>query len=217
MKRFVLAALALGLGAAAPAYAVETEFGANGAFGTPPGGYASTAYFEDFESATDTNTNGNGRFSSYNSTLGSVALQYSSPDGDATRYFAETSSISPVTFNTSGLSFNRVSLYWGSIDSYNSITFLGLGQTYGGSFFFGDQPNQIADRYVTFTFTAAEAALITGIQFATTSNAFEFDNLQLGTAVPEPSTWAMMMVGLGLAGGALRRRGKTSAKALANA
>ena len=33
------------------------------------------------------------------------------------------------------------------------------------------------------------------------------------TSVPEPSTWAMMILGFGLAGSALRRRGRTAARA----
>ena len=35
---------------------------------------------------------------------------------------------------------------------------------------------------------------------------------QLGSAVPEPAGWAMMIVGFGLAGAALRRRGRTQAR-----
>jgi hypothetical protein len=35
---------------------------------------------------------------------------------------------------------------------------------------------------------------------------FWIDDLQIGTAVPEPSSWAMLILGFGVAGGALRRR-----------
>jgi hypothetical protein len=40
------------------------------------------------------------------------------------------------------------------------------------------------------------------------TNAFELDNLIFGSSAPEPATWAMMIVGFGAAGVALRRRQK---------
>lgn len=46
------------------------------------------------------------------------------------------------------------------------------------------------------------------------TDAFKFSNLTVsgGTAVPEPATWAMMIMGFGLVGSAMRRRrGQTSA------
>ena len=33
-----------------------------------------------------------------------------------------------------------------------------------------------------------------------------FDNISVSTAVPEPATWAMMIMGFGVAGALLRRR-----------
>jgi hypothetical protein len=46
----------------------------------------------------------------------------------------------------------------------------------------------------------------TTVTFATTGNAFEFS---LGTAVPEPSTWAMMVLGFAGLGYAAFRRNST--------
>lgn len=40
--------------------------------------------------------------------------------------------------------------------------------------------------------------------FSSTNNSFEFDNII--TSVPEPATWGMMILGFGIAGGALRSR-----------
>lgn len=40
----------------------------------------------------------------------------------------------------------------------------------------------------------------------TNSVSFVLDNLTIGNAVPEPATWAMMIVGFGLIGSAARRR-----------
>lgn len=40
----------------------------------------------------------------------------------------------------------------------------------------------------------------------TNSVSFALDNLTIGNAVPEPATWAMMILGLGMVGAAARRR-----------
>lgn len=50
-----------------------------------------------------------------------------------------------------------------------------------------------------------DGRLITSITLGSTSNSFEVDNLSI-SAVPEASTWAMMIVGFGLVGSAMRRR-----------
>lgn len=41
--------------------------------------------------------------------------------------------------------------------------------------------------------------------FQTGGDGFGFDNLAFSSAIPEPATWAMMIFGFGLVGGALRR------------
>ncbi len=45
------------------------------------------------------------------------------------------------------------------------------------------------------------------LKFSSTQNAFEIDNLAIG-AVPEPATWAMMLLGFAGIGVSLRRRRK---------
>ena len=60
----------------------------------------------------------------------------------------------------------------------------------------GDQNNPLDNQLVTITGLGA----FTQVTFSSTGNAFEFS---LGSGVPEPSTWAMMLVGfatLGFAG-----------------
>jgi hypothetical protein len=47
---------------------------------------------------------------------------------------------------------------------------------------------------------------VTQVVFSSSGNSFELDNIAVASAVPEPATWAMMIVGFGVAGGALRRR-----------
>jgi PEP-CTERM motif len=41
--------------------------------------------------------------------------------------------------------------------------------------------------------------------FRTGGDGFGFDNLAFSSAIPEPATWAMMILGFGLVGGSLRR------------
>jgi PEP-CTERM motif len=65
-----------------------------------------------------------------------------------------------------------------------------------GALGIGDQNSPKDNQWVTITGLSA----FTQASFSSTRNAFEFS---LGTAVPEPSTWAMMLVGfagLGYAG-----------------
>lgn len=50
-----------------------------------------------------------------------------------------------------------------------------------------------------------DGRFITSITLSSTQNSFEVDNLSI-SAVPEASTWAMMIVGFGLVGSAMRRR-----------
>ena len=50
------------------------------------------------------------------------------------------------------------------------------------------------------------------ITFTSTGNSFEFDKLA-GIAVPEPATWAMMIMGFGLAGGMVRAKRRAAVAA----
>ena len=63
-----------------------------------------------------------------------------------------------------------------------------------------------------FTVTGTAGELFTSVTFSSTGNSFEVDNLAVGGAVPEPATWAMMIVGFGLVGGAMRRSRKATAR-----
>ena len=59
-----------------------------------------------------------------------------------------------------------------------------------------------------FGVDAAGGPLITSVSLSSASGFGSFKQLQLGgvAAVPEPATWAMMLIGFGILGGALRRR-----------
>lgn len=136
---------------------------------------------------------------------GTSTNQFVAPFGDSTPYFsAGPSTGGPASLTLSGI--NQLSFYWGSIDTYNTITFDGLGQSIGGAAFGGTSSADRISREVTFYFSPAESAALTGITVSSSTNAFELDNLIFGSSAPEPATWAMMIVGFGIAGVALRRR-----------
>jgi hypothetical protein len=148
----------------------------------------------------------------------SLANVYLAPQGDTASLASGGNNYLAVAYpNSAGtetIAFNKgfteVGLYIGSIDTYNSITFLGTGGTIitgsqilavtGGTS--GDNANS---DYVEFVDTTLGAD-ITGVQFTTPEAAFEIDNLSVANGIPEPSTWTMILIGFGLVGLQLRRR-----------
>jgi len=98
-------------------------------------------------------------------------------------------------------SMNRIvafSFDWGTPDDYNTLTFLSgnaVVASYTGA-------NLAAANY-GYTFTDAQN--VTSVNFTSSNRAFEIDNVSV-TAVPEPATWALLVVGFGMVGAAVRRR-----------
>ena len=128
------------------------------------------------------------------------------PFGDTTRFMYVLGGTS-ATLTTPLL--KSFSIYIGSVDSYNSITFKGANgyeETVSGSQLVaianGNQSSDETNRRFYFDFGADR---VNEVIFSSTSNSFEFDNIAAG-AVPEPATWAMLLVGFGFIGASLRRR-----------
>jgi hypothetical protein len=147
---------------------------------------------------------------------GSVANQYTQPLGSSGNYLAagpsasaNSTSTTPVTLTfTSPLT--SLSFLWGSPDDYNDLTIVTTHGTYqiNGSQMIGlaDSGNNADTTDVEFTSLTGD---ILSMAFSSNQNAFEVGGF--ASAVPEPATWAMMVLGfLGVGFMAYRRKDNAS-------
>ena len=126
-------------------------------------------------------------------------------------------SAGPASGSTATLSFRApvtyASFLWGSPDVYNVLTVLTNQNSYSftaASLNFAVRDgNQAFSQYVQFAATAGET--ITSLSFTNVPSidAFEVANFTV-TAVPEPATWGMMLLGFGMVAGAARYRRRSS-------
>ena len=133
------------------------------------------------------------------------------PYGDSSLYLSVLTG-GTATLTAPGV-MHSMSVYLGSIDSYNTITFNGTGgftQSFTGTqldaFANGDQSIPATNRRFEFTFDPND--LINQAIFSSSGNSFEFDNIAVNdppAPIPEPVTLSLFAAGLaGVAG--LRRR-----------
>ena len=117
-----------------------------------------------------------------------------------------------ATFTFAG-GLSRLGLDFGSADTYNTFTLALLG---GGSQIFtgqqlidsgianGNQSSSVTNGRLTFLANAGTT--ISGLRITSSQNSAEVDNFGTVGAVPEPGTWAMMLLGFGAIGASMRRR-----------
>lgn len=151
----------------------------------------------------------------YEYVTGSVNGQYAEPAGIDSQYLTvpNPNQSGSAVFEL-GTSANYFGLFWGSIDSYNTISFLidGVYQDFTGTDVAsiipgpadGDQTSSQTNRYINFNFGSE---FFTAVKFASNGFAFESDN-HAYAKVPEPGTLALFS--LGLAGLAYTRRRKSA-------
>ncbi|WP_368039583.1 PEPxxWA-CTERM sorting domain-containing protein [Sphingomonas sp. ID1715] len=138
---------------------------------------------------------------------GSAGGQSARPNFGSTGNFATV-----LTGGSYTIDFAPTSLFafvLGSLDTYNNLTLRyedGTSQLYAGGQIINDlafpSGNQING---VVSYRVISGPRLTGAVFGSTANSFEFDNLSVA-AVPEPATWALMIGGFGMVGGAMRRR-----------
>jgi hypothetical protein len=151
---------------------------------------------------------------------GSVQILNTSDSNGAQPYGTTGNYLSVLGGATENVTFasplQQFGFYWGSIDTFNKITIdlVGGGTTsFSGSDLLtvlnkgtnptGCQDSFACNRYVTFSDDTS--ADIVGFSLQSDQNSFEITNI---SAVPEPATWAMMILGfLGVGLVACRRRG----------
>ncbi|HEX8057065.1 MAG TPA: PEPxxWA-CTERM sorting domain-containing protein [Novosphingobium sp.] len=117
---------------------------------------------------------------------------------------------STITFATA---LNYLSFLWGSPDTYNVLT---LTTNLGNTFTYTPQDlsfavtdgSQAFSQYVQFQ--ASDGEFITAAKFDVSPLKDAFEVANFSTGLPEPATWALMIMGIGFAGAAMRRRQKVS-------
>lgn len=208
MKKILLlaAALAVSLPAAASASVTLTSV---------PGSASYTGPFTyDFETPGTTPVFTNGSVLTSSSGIGArpygtTGNFYSTGPGAGSPGTIDLSSFGDIDF---------ISFVWGSIDTYNTLEVLDalgnvlVGGTFTGSSVIamadGDQTDPDTNRLVTLTFTDSDRSAVSKLRLTSSGNAFEVDNFRIG-AVPEPTTWMLMLMGMAGIGFSMRRKRDT--------
>ncbi len=135
------------------------------------------------------------------------------PAGDTSNFIAANAGNS-VTLK-SATPMASLSVYLGSLDAYNSITFIGAGgfdETLTGAQLVanadGDRTSGATNRRFFFDFGSTP---VDEVVFASGGYSLEFDTIA-AAPVPEPSTWVFMIVGVATLGGLAWRRRRPGAR-----
>ena len=123
---------------------------------------------------------------------------------NATHYLTVPGAATATLTSIRGL--KAFSLFMGSPDTYNYVRFIGDGfdETLSGGQLTQGNTSQDWGWGARVNFDFGDARVNT-IVLSSTQNSFEVDNFD-AAAVPEPATWAIMILGFGAVGFALRRR-----------
>ena len=132
-----------------------------------------------------------------------------------------------VTFDFTGLQGGgalQLGLDYGSADTYNSFVLHlsnGATESYTGQQVIAvgiANGNQTANNTNgRLTFKTDPGIYIKSIDLTSSQAALESDNFGVISAVPEPSSWGLMLIGFGAMGVSLRRRRRRSLPVLAQA
>jgi hypothetical protein len=152
----------------------------------------------------------------YAQPLGSTGQYYAAgPTSNGTGPGTSPGVIDLTTLASAG-PVNVLSLLWGSVDDFNTLEFLDASNNVLGTIVGtqinnpanGDQSAPATNRLVYFLLTGGDQNTFRKLRLTSTTNAFEIDNIAINPAVPEPATWALMILGFAGIGMAMRRRSR---------
>lgn len=208
MRKYILAALA-SAAVAAPAIAAPTptiQF-TQGSYGIPSSTTAQIfRTFEANQGFVVGNNAGPGAAGDVRIAQGTTPGLSVNPDNNSDQYLSIENGSYTVGFAQAVQVFSFV---LGSLDSYNSVQLFfadGTNTLFTGRQIIG-QANTGGPNFNDagrVTFDLGGQAGITSAIFASPQAAFELDDF--ASAVPEPATWGMMILGFGVVGSQLRRR-----------
>jgi PEP-CTERM motif-containing protein len=150
---------------------------------------------------------------------GTTPGSFAQPLGSTGQYFSVGPSTSTPANVTIGDNIASFSFIWGSVDTYNSLQL----NTMAGSYLFtgtdiaalipgfadGNQTSPTSNPIVTF-FLTGDDQIAVNFNMLSEINAFEIDNIAVNP-VPEPATWAMMLLGFGAIGFTMRKARRATA------
>ena len=213
MKKVILGALASVAVFAAPVAASAAELVVNGGFETGSfSGWTHTSNADDFVDAAPSGTfvpNGTAALGTYTAFLGATGA------GDTLSQVLNT-----VAGDTYAVSFQLATQGNGDFGPANSflatiggLTILKANNAVPSVYGSGQSAFSVFS-YYPYTFTATGSSTLLQFTYNNQPGYFDLDNVSVngtpgvsvGGAVPEPATWALMLVGFGMVGAGMRQR-----------